>query len=71
MKGKTIVNLRTHIGITQFAGTQTLEAKKLKECVMEMNAVGVFVKAVQGAHVKQVLIPFSNITHIELADDKE
>jgi hypothetical protein len=69
MKGKKIVNLRTHIGITQFAGQQTLEATKLKECKMELNAVGVVVKARQGEHMKEVLIPFSNITHIELVDD--
>lgn len=70
MKGKKIVNLRTHIGITQFAGQQTLEIAKLKECKMELNAVGVVVKAKQGEHVKEVLIPFSNITHIELAEEE-
>lgn len=71
MKGKKITNIRTHIGITQFAGQQTLEITRLKNGSMELNALGVLVKATQGAHDKQVLVPFSNITHIEMVDDKE
>lgn len=72
MKGKKIVNLRTHIGITQFAGQQTLEAAKLINAKFELNTVGVYVKATNTASKTfEVLIPFSNITHIELADDPE
>jgi hypothetical protein len=70
MKGKRIVNLRTHIGITQFAGQQTLEAAKMIKPTFELTAIGVYVKATNTASKTfEVLIPFSNITHIELVDD--
>lgn len=66
MKDEKIKNVRCHLGITQFGGQNTLELGKMKECSMEMNAVGVVVQAKQGEHAKRVFIPFTNITHVEL-----
>jgi hypothetical protein len=71
MKGKKIVNIQCHVGIHQLAGQQNLNMAKLKEASAEMNAVGVLVKATQGTVKKQILIPFANIQHIELVDEKE
>jgi hypothetical protein len=71
MKGKKIVNIQCHVGIHQFAGQQNLNLAKMKDASAEMNAVGVLVRATQGEHKKQILIPFANIQHMELIDEVE
>lgn len=71
MKGKKIVNIRTHIGIYQFAGLQSIDLPRLgKDGAMEMNAVGVLVTGTVGTALKQVFVPFANIVSIEMIDEK-
>lgn len=66
MKNLTVISIRCHIGIHYFAGDQTISVKK-HGVTMEILPVGILVRK---AKVNPILIPYTNITHIETSEDE-
>lgn len=66
MKGKSVKTAKLHVGSHHFAASLTVEAAKHK-VKMELTPVGVYCDKGNGTGV---MIPFTNITHIDMEDDK-